>query len=834
MRKLLALVFSLPFAAHAQTSAVDGVRLPMQSTTMFDGARALVANPAGLGFVDGFDFQLQYTALDGGGIGDGFAMLGAFRPFGPLRIGAGAQYLTEGYWRFDFGVALAASEMFSFGWQMHGLVAREGDPYNDVHSHDVGFVVRPLSWLSFAASGVQLNEPLVNGVRQARAYDLGLAFRPGTWRVSVAAEARIHEDSGDVDPRLLVSATPIDGLRIGVAAQLFPRGAELGADITASIGVDWSLLTGEVAAFAARAPGDDVRYGGVSVGLRITNQPRLSIHRPSDVWVEVALGGLPERPSGSLFGGNGPTHLGVVEYLARLAGDPHVGGVVLDIKGFQPNWAQARELRNAIATLQKSGKKVVAYFDAIRTSGYYALAGADELLVNPAGGIWLTGILSQALYFRDLLDWLGVEPQVARHGRYKSYPETFTDSRPSESFDEVRNAIIDSLFTELLQALLVRAGGSVDAAKAAIDAGPYTAEAAEKAGLVNKAVFRHDLEARLTERFGPGVRLRKGWTPENEQWEEWSEPKRIAVVTLDGSIVDGKTANLPFAGRVTGDESLIALMEGLAADPLTAAIVLRIDSPGGSALASDKIYRAIVRLGAKKPIVASMGSVAASGGYYAAMAAERVFAEAGTITGSIGIFLIKFSLAGLFDKVGLEPAIWKRGANADILAAEVPWTDAQQEQVTARLRYYYDQFVGVVAERRKMTPEQVDAVAQGRVWTGSQAKEKGLIDEVGGLREALVYAAERAGLDPYAPLSLAHYPRPSVWESLAELVVPPLPSLAEPGAVAPREGDTSGESSESLGAADALVSELVSPARSLLPFEAGEPLFLLPMQLEWE
>lgn len=842
---LILLAFSavLTIAPTAGTAqflgrATDGILLPLESTTLFEGARSMEANPAGLGFTDGFDVQLQYTHTDGDLPGEGFGALAGFRLFGGLRMGLSGQYLDEGYGKAGVGLALSPSESFSFGVSYHGLIAKSDRARHDVHTFDAGILVRPASWVSLGASVRDLNAPRIGGVEVPRLYDFGVAFRPGTWRMNLALEASIWEDSGDVDPRVALRGTPIPGFHLGALAQLTPRDGELGVNLGFSIGVNWSLLGLEVGSFVDQPPAGDFAYSGVSAGVQITNQQRLSIHRPSEVWVEIGLSTPSEKPTRSFFGRGGPTQLGILEYLSRIAADTNVAGVVLRYRGFRPNWAQARELRDAIDVLKERGKSVYVYFSGSGTSGYYAAAGADKIMMDPAGSLWPIGLASRVTYFKDLFDWVGVKAQFVRYGKYKSFPESFTETEPSEASLEVKNSILDGIYTEILTAISQGRGTSMDEARAIIDGAPYDPETAKTKGVIDATAYPDELPKAVEELAGRPIRLTKGYVVENPQWEEWGEASRVAVLTIQGSIVEGRSRDVPLLGqRFVGDASVNASLDALRRDPRVRAIVLRIDSPGGSAIASDHIFRKAAEVAKVKPVVVSMGSTAASGGYYIAAAAERIFAEPTTLTGSIGIFYGKFSVQSLLSKIGVSRPVYKRGANADSQLWEVPWTPEQEKNAQSKLIHYYHQFLDVVAEARGKTRDEAHEVAQGRVWLGSQALEVGLVDEMGGLRAAVEYAAKRGGIATDRPIALFHLPRRSFWDALTDLLVPSVTSQREVGAppdVFAADDLTEPEVVDGwTWVGEALSGELRGIA-SILPYGDGRPLYLMPFDIHFD
>lgn len=819
--------------AQVNGAVTHGVSLPVERITDMDSARALEVNPAALGFVDGFDVRLQYTEQMTGSA-DGFGLFGAMALFGPFRLGADFQYLREGILKGGIGLAWSPSRMLSIAGSWHGF-GGDDRTVSDLHTFDVGAIVRPTDWLSVAAVVHDLGSPEVGGREIPRAYDVGVAFRPGTWRFGFGFEAQIAENNGDVDLIGHILTTPVDGLRLGFGATVTPRGDDITTAFSALLGVDWSLLSVETGAYVSLNHDNVAEFGGFSTSLGITETPRLSIHRPDNVWVRLTLGSFPEPPQGGFLGPGRPTQLGLVRYLERLVADPHIGGVVFRLDGYSPSWAQAQEVRKLLGELRAAGKKVVVWFDQVDTKAYYTVSEADRIVIDPAGGMWLVGLSSSVLFYEELLSKIGIEAQFVRFGRYKSYPESFTERTASKEVEEVRNSVLDALYSEVIRGIGHGRKKTAEQVMSLMDEGPYTSAMAVDAGLCDKAVFADELSDVVAEIAGEKVALLDRYIPEDEGWEMWGELPRIAVITVSGSIVDGESFEVPFLGdRYVGAKTVIGMLEQAEKDPLVKAIVLRIDSPGGSAVGSDHMHRKIQKLQAVKPVVVSMGGVAASGGYYIAAPAKRIFAESGTITGSIGIFTGKFSAAGLFAWLGIHQDLWKRGKNADLFAVDRPWTPEQVMLLTNRLEFYYNAFLKVVADGRKMTVQQVDAVAQGRVWVGSQAVEHNLVDEIGGLDAAIHFAQKEGGLDPSAPFRLVHLPKRSWLDSLKDALIPKLPILTEVGAPwdEPASDEPDTMSLETWAALAPVIRHKIGGLSALLPYGAGEPLFLVPYTID--
>lgn len=827
-------------AAQVAGAPTHGVAFPLELVTGMDGAASLEVNPAGLGFLSGWDFVLQHAETSSG-VGRGTGLLGGFKVLGPLVAGADAQYLRPrgmaDAFKGGFGVALAPDPTFSIGLAWHGYVADGDEELDSMSTLDLGLMWRPIQWLSLGFAVHDVNTPTLHGAVIPRAYDIGIAARPGTTRMTLEAAVRIDEQSGAADPSLRLLFDPAEGFHVGLGARATGLDGTVGLDLTASLGFDVSVLGVEAGVLADSAPErGDFDYAGVTAGLRVTNEPRLSVGRPGGVWVEVALDGSPsEAPNPGVLGGGRMTFTSFVVYLERLRADDHVDGVVVRLRSFDAGWSQVEELRASVKRLREAGKRVYFHLGEAGTRSYWLATAGDGIWVDPPGGMWLTGLYRSVTYYEELFGKLGVKAQFVKIGDYKSFPEAFTGRGPTEASSAMQEWLLDGLWNDVVAGIAEGRGKTPEEVRALVDKGPFTSKDAFDAGLVDGAVYWDQMSDTVGEKVGRGVAFRRGYVPESPLWPVWGIPDRVAVIAIEGSITDGTSATIPLLGmQIAGARTIEAAIDAAVGDPTVRAIVLRIDSPGGASLGADHVWRKVVEAKKAKPIVVSMGDVCASGGYYIAAGATKVLADRTTYTGSIGIFTGKFSVRGLFDLVGLDTHAWQRGTNADLLSWDVPWTAAQESMVLKKLEFYYGQFLDAVASGRGMTADEVDAVAQGRVWLGSQAHERRLVDGIGGVYDAINVAKSEAGLAADHPVAIRMLPERSFLERLIGEVVPTLPVYSEVGA--PPEGGAAAGSSGTIEA-EALLAPLVrrqlGGAASLVPFASGEPLFLMPFHVEW-
>ncbi len=404
-----------------------------------------------------------------------------------------------------------------------------------------------------------------------------------------------------------------------------------------------------------------------------------------------------------------------------------------------------------VARMRARGKTIFAGLTIADMRAMYLAAAADEVWLFASGGMTLTGLAVTTSYYFELLQKLGVRAEFIAFEEYKSFPEIATRTSPSEPAREQSRRILDVIAAAWREA--VASGRRLD--PAALDAvlanGPQSMHDAKAAGLVDTLVDADAYSDLLRDRIGP-FQLVSQYVPWPTGSRRWGTRPRIAVVPVVGSIVDGQSSGasplpLPFiGGATTGDRSFIAALEAAVADPDTVGVVVRVDSGGGSVTASDRMHRALMTLAKRKPIVVSFGNAAASGGYYLAAGAPEIIATPHTITGSIGIFTGKADLSALYRLIGVDQHTEKTHERADMLGDHRGFTEAERTRAGEVLRAYYDRFLGVVESGRKLPADKVRELARGRVWLGSDALDKGLVDAHGGLLDALERVATKAGV----------------------------------------------------------------------------------------
>lgn len=478
---------------------------------------------------------------------------------------------------------------------------------------------------------------------------------------------------------------------------------------------------------------------------------------------------VPEEPFAKALGiQHKQSFSNLLTQLRKAKVDSRVGGVVLDIDFPGIGWGKADELRDAIADLRTSGKPVYAYMEIGTNREYYIATAAEKIFLPPSGDIYINGFAAEAMFYKGSLDKLGIEADVIQIGpKYKNAPDRYTRKEMSEGQAEVINALLDEYYGRFTNAIAEARKKTPEDVKALIDAAPYNAVQAKQLGLIDESFYREQVYDDLKERLGykPDEKLR---TIRGGEYREipsdtlgLNQGERVAVIYASGAINIGRSNDSPFGGQMVGSDTIVDAVNDAANDKSIKAIVLRVDSPGGSALASDLMWYALENAKAKKPVVVSMGDVAASGGYYIACNANKIVAQPSTVTGSIGVFMGKPVVKGLYEWLGITNQYVMRGKNAGIFRETEKWTPEERAKMEEQANsIYFNNFVPKVSQGRNKTVEEVNSIGQGRVWTGTQAKANGLIDEFGGLEKAISIAKELAGLPADKDIRRVIFPEP--------------------------------------------------------------------------
>lgn len=517
-------------------------------------------------------------------------------------------------------------------------------------------------------------------------------------------------------------------------------------------------LVGVLAVLAVVLGGFTLRFFFKAVSI-----PR--VKRESVLVLRLA-GSYPEEPpqdfQGAFAWKRKLTVRDLLNLLKRAKTDPRIKEIYLRAGLLEDvGWAKAKELRGAFLDFKESGKGMTVFIEEGTDKTYYLASPADKIVMPELGSLMVDGLYSQITFLKNTYSKLGITWEEVKRGKYKSATEPFTREGMSEPFREMMDALLDDVYEDYTTAIAKSRNLTQEQILKLIDNGPYlNSKDALEAGLIDELKYEHELEKELDiaeKKKGRGI----GQAEYHKTLARGLRPKRakIGLVYGVGSIMPGKSRSNPWEGKVMGSTTISKAIEKAAEDKSIKAIVFRVDSPGGSALASDIIWREIIKAKEEKPVVVSMGDVAGSGGYYISMGADCIVVQPNTITGSIGVLALKPSFEELFSKIGVNMETLTRGENADFFAVDRPFTEAEKAILDKFIQEVYDKFVTKAAEGRGKTYGEIHQIAQGRVWSGKRAKEIGLVDEIGGLHRAIEIAKEKAGIAPKKKVSLVIYPR---------------------------------------------------------------------------
>ena len=732
----------------ARQGALGGVPIPLAGVAAAEEATALALTPAGIGFVDGANIAWHHEAdLTPSSRGD--AVFVADR-WGNLGLGWGYQSIRPGSGDGDrwnkntFAITLGDGRSASLGFAWNWF----GSPDPDIDhaaSWDIGLTLRPGRNVSVAASAMG-NDARVGGTRLPVRYDLGAGIRFLNDSLTLTADA-VGDDRSRGAFRITHAAGGAwleltSGLFLSGQIQ-FPVSSEAGVDqrTLALVAIGWSashlgisggpLPTNGSYTFGTRASVE--RYRG-SVGPR--RVPGL------DVGDELA------PPTGiiALIEGRDRDRWGaLLERIAEARRDPAVAGLVLRLGNLGVGAGRAEELRAAIAATVKQ-KPVLVWLDGGDTRAYWVATAATGIAAQPGTPLLVNGLGTSRLFIRDSLARLGIAFEVVKVGAYKSASEPLVRMESTPEAKEATEAVLDDVYGRFVADVAAARRLPPERVRGLVDRGLFTAEDAKKEGLIDELLWQDELEAWAGARAGARADLAR-YEPETERRaQRWGRPPVVEVIRIEGDIAPGESRDAFGLARLAGAETVAQRIRRAAGDGEVKAIVLRIESPGGDGGAGDAIWREVVRARGKKPVVASLGDVAASAGYLVAVGADIIVSQPSTLTGSIGVFALKPDLSGLLAKVSARRESYRRGENAELLSPAKAWTDSERAAVQRAVDAFYATFVERVAAGRHLPRADVEKVAGGRVWTGKAALERRLVDRLGTLEDAIALARERAGL----------------------------------------------------------------------------------------
>lgn len=793
---LAAVLVVLGFAPKAGAQLFsDRLLAPPGGVVSTGAAHALALNPASMTLNRGWELDYFHSEVGGGqGLlpGTGDAAYATTHVFGPLYLGMGFEFVRPperflaGHLDAGYSSAGWAMGVFAMGFRLGRVLSlatglrawispTDHDRMHGLVGWDVALHLHPTQYFSLFAAVYDLNAPSKGGMHPLtveRTWGAGMALRPaGRDFITLSAENFIGERSKNDTLRLSLEVEPVRGISLAATATLMFGDAyplessrrDRLEDVIVSMALRLDLChlgvwgSAHVSTLSRSGGFGSTPLVGWSVGLRISGQKHRTVMAPRR-YVPVDLEG-PASPGDVVA---------TILRFERLGRDPGVRGVLIRPRGFNASTGAVQDLREGIERLREAGKHVVCHADEATSAAYYMCTAADRIYLGPAGGVRLSGYRTRLVFFAGLLEKLGVNAQFVKIGEFKSYPEKFTLKSPSAPALEQHRQLLEDVWGQVVADVAAGRGLEVDGAAEILERGPFNAREAVDEGLADGLAYPDELGEMIREHTGSKVFVdEKYWKVPFEPGMWSSGSRKVAVLTLGGSIVEGKSRSIPLIGmRLAGDETIVKALKRARVDPTIAAVVLRVDSGGGSGLASDRIWREVHRLAQKKPVVASMGGAAASGGYYVLAAASEVVANPSTVTGSIGIFYGKADLSGLMAKLGVDVTVVKEGGErSDMDSWHRPYTDEEVAFLEKEVTYFYNLFIARVAAGRDMTKEEVDAIGRGRVWSGTRAVDQGLVDRIGGLGTAIDRARKLAKVPAYVPV-VDITPGPSLVEKI--------------------------------------------------------------------
>lgn len=757
MRTLAWLAALTASLSLAQTSAVGsddltrGVNLLPGSSAWSDEATSIVYNPAALGRVGRFNGWYLHEHSNARRMeNDGVFLSGAVANM--VGMGLSFQWLnstagvtTAPIGKTSLGFSIGPQELslgVSFNWFRGGLLP-PGPTY------DLGVQTRPLRWLSVGALVRNVSSSATALTPNLREWTVGLGLRPMTERFSLGVDWVVREAQPLRQSRLQYTAAwnVVSGVRVlagfshafdGVQPMYIHAG--LGLDLENfgyTQGVSFQPSGPVNLQFAARFSWD--------------THDSLVPERKIAIISLASLDGDGGLTLGSLLGvAEEDKYLRLLRFLEKARGDRELEAVVLKVEGSGVGLSRADELRTAIVKLRQAGKKVFAYVMNATDVEYLMVSACDGIYAAPEAMFMVDGLRSEVTFFGGAAQKLGIGVDVARVGDYKNFPDQFTRSDMSDAQKEAMNAYLDTNARIIATRVQEGRGLAREQWEAGLDEGLKPVKRAAELKQIDAVLTPQQFDELLSAQL-PNARVDRSYTPWPDRELRWGRQNTIAVIPVLGSISGGKDSSTPLLGQTAGAQSFMQALSKALSDPNVKAIVLRIDSPGGDGLASDMMYRAVLEAKKQKPVVASMGDVAASGGYYVAMGADVIVASPTTLTGSIGVFFVKPAIKKFAEDLGVTQQTLTRGKLTGVTSIYEPWTPELRGAAQKWVDDFYDTFITEAAASRKLSKEALDAVARGRVWSGEDAKAKGLVDLTGGLMDAIAIAKSRANLnDDYA------------------------------------------------------------------------------------
>jgi protease-4 len=731
-------------------SPTESFVLPYNSTATSDDISAIKFNPAGLGISRGFQTSFFHTFSDSsfkgdnawlltsGGLGFSVEWLGnvADRTYRKYTLSGGGKFSRGLFWGT------------SYSW----FGSRHED-YDKLSSWKIGLLARPFEFLSVGAVAKDLNRPRFEGEKSQISFDYGVAVRPAGDRLTLSADASLGEKEKIKNAvyRFRAEVEPLDGFIL--SGDIDDKG---------NFGLGGRINLPTLGASTYNSVTKDYDYNQGTVYLTLSEDRYRTLLKRKNNFVEIRLSGklVEENSRVGFFGKTKPTMMDLLESIGRAKDDNSVRGMLLRIESLDWGISKVQEIRDAILDFKTGGKYVIAFMELGGNKEYYLATAADKIVLLPSGYLLLNGLEAEVTFIKGTLEKLGIVADLEHIGDYKSASDLLTRTSMSPAHREVVNSLLDDLYDQITQGIAQSRGWTQEVTKTKIDSGPFTATEAKRSNLVDTLLFYDQMDDLIKKNTGLSPHKVANRSYQNRHYYKysWAIPPKIAVIFATGMIGSGESGRNFLLGDYMGSVTVSQAIKKAREDRTIKAIVFRVDSPGGDGIASDVILREIVKTKGIKPFIVSMSDVAGSGGYWISCAADTIVSMPGSYTGSIGVISGKFSLQGLYQKIGFNIETVKRGKHADIFSTTRQFNDEEREIVQKQIKEFYSEFIQRVAQGRKMSEAEVDSLGRGRVWTGRQAQRNGLVDLLGGLDLALAIAREKAGLPEDSEVEIVSFP----------------------------------------------------------------------------
>lgn len=748
-------VFALAALIVVITPSIYSERIPLPEGVFYYkpaasvfGAEAAWVNPAGLGRYNASSFQLMadHTAGD---YGKSWGTV-----IGREQLAVAYRYLDNpdgvNYREYLFAASMPLGNRLHFGGSYRYFKDAPGI-YNKRHFWNIGLMGQGRGPLNWAAVLSNLNRGKKDGQRTETEQRYSLSYRPlekaVTFSVDMLLSTKTRLSNADFVYHLEV--VPYRGLYVE---------GYVDSDENFQVGLRANLLQYFVGSQSNFQKGGDHHRTTAFFGATNLRQPSL-VPQPRRRLSIGLSGKLRENPPRPRFGREETSFISLLTTIYRAAEDPSISEMVLSLESLSLGFGQAQELREALRFFKSKNKTIVCHLSYPNNIAYFVASVGDSILIPPVSQLNLVGLRAELSFYAGTLEKLGVKVDLLRIGDYKTAPEKYTRKVATDQNRQQVNRLLDDIYNQFVTAVAEGRGITADSVRKIIDNGPYASAKALEYGLVDGLSYRDELKRDFLSDL-PEVSFKR-YVSDTLANDGWPAEPVLALVVAEGEIrFDGGSVSPFDSGDKATPASMKRAFERAAREPHVRGVIFRINSPGGLALAGEEIYHSAHKTSEKKPLVVSMSNVAASGGYYIAMSAERLFAAPGTITGSIGIYGGKVDLSGLYDKIDLGKELYTRGEFAGMFSTIRPFTQEERDKYYSHMKAFYDYFLELVSGNRSLSVDSVDALSRGRVWTGREALSIGLIDELGGLKPSLDYTAARLGLKDYR---IAVYPEKRPW-----------------------------------------------------------------------